>query len=60
MFAKEFVGLNKTKAVRRAMDFWYKNFLNVLTLKEFFSKCTWRKGRGEIIITYRGSAPPLR
>lgn len=54
MIVKEFTGLDKTKAGKRALDFWYKNFLDLLTLKEFFSKCTWRKGGDGVIITYKG------
>lgn len=60
MIRKEFVGLNKTKAVKRAMDFWYRNFLNVVKLKDFLANCTWKKESGEVIVIYRGPAPPIK
>jgi len=60
MIIKQFVGLDKNKAARRALDYWYKNFLDVLTLKDFISKCSWRQGEGEVIVTYRGPEPPIK
>jgi hypothetical protein len=59
MIKKEFVGLNKNKAAKKAIDYWYKNFLNIITLRDFLIKCTWKKEGGETIVIYRGPAPPI-
>lgn len=60
MIIKTFIGLDKGKATKRVLDYWYRNFLNTLTLKEFLSKCTWRREGSEIVIIYRGSAPKIK
>lgn len=55
-----FVGLSKNRAVRKAMDFWYKNFRNFKVLKDFFSYCSLVKRGVEFIVVYRGPKPPAR
>jgi hypothetical protein len=39
----EFTGISKNKVVKKAMDYWYKNISNNLSLHDFFVKCSIRK-----------------
>lgn len=60
MIKVEFVGLDKQKAVRRALDFWYRKLFGTLTLEEFIKKCTWKKLDRDYVVTYRGPKPPKK
>jgi hypothetical protein len=58
MIKVEFVGLTKSKAMRRALDFWYRKMFSVFTLEEFIKKCTWKKKGIDYVVIYRGVMPP--
>jgi len=60
MIKKEFIGLDKNKALRKALDFWYKNFREEISLKNFISYCSCRIQGIDTIITYRGPAPGVK
>ena len=49
---KEFVALDKRKALRLALDYWYRNFAGKVTLTEFVAHCTWKKVGTDYIVTY--------
>lgn len=49
---REFVALSKNKVIRKAINFWYQNFSNDMSLKDFFSKCIIKKINNEFIIRY--------
>jgi hypothetical protein len=49
----EFVGLTKNNVIRKALDYWYKKISNTQTLKEFLTKCTWKKTNIGFMIIYR-------
>jgi len=54
---KEFIGTDKTRAVRKAFNFWYKEYKE-LPLKQFLCLCTWRKeNKNKVIVTFKGSSP---
>ena len=57
MIKVEFVGLNKSKAIRKALDFWYKKLFGILTLEEFAEMCTWKKVDMGYIVNYKGPKP---
>lgn len=54
MFVRKFTGRDKTRAARKALDFWYRHLRDAMFLKEFLSRCTWRKEENGVVITYRG------
>ena len=57
MFVREFKDRDKTRAARKALDFWYRRFKDQMILKEFLLQCTWKKEEKEVVITYRGFFP---
>ena len=57
MIKVEFVGLIRSKAIRKALSFWYKEYKDYWTLKEFLSRCTWKQGENETVVVFRGPAP---
>lgn len=57
MIVKTFIGINKQKAVRRAMDYWYRYFKDDCALIKFLSRCAWKKKGKDYIVIYRGPAP---
>lgn len=50
MIEREFIGRDKARAVRKAMDFWYRHFRDRMTLRKFLSHCTWRQEERGIIV----------
>lgn len=54
MFVREFTGRDRTRAAKKALDFWYRHLRDAMFLKEFLSQCTWRKEESGVVITYRG------
>lgn len=54
---KKFIGRDKTRASRKLLDYWYRNFLNIFTIKEFLSMCVWKCNK---VIIYRGPPPSNR
>lgn len=49
---KKFIGQDKIRTTRKALDFWYKNCRNIITLKEFILDC---KRIDDKIIIYNSS-----
>lgn len=47
-----FFGLTKRTAVRKALNHWYKNLRDDLTIKDFFNRCAISKQKYEYIIKY--------
>jgi hypothetical protein len=60
MIKKEFVGLTKNSVVRKALSFWYKEYKDYWTLRDFLAKCTYREESNEVVIIFRGPAPPKK
>lgn len=54
---KEFIGRDKTRASRKLLDYWYRNFLGIFTIKKFLSMCVWKDSNNEVIIIYHGPPP---
>lgn len=52
----EFVALDKRKALRLALDYWYRNLSNDLKLAEFIKCCAWKKEGIEYIVVYNFQA----
>lgn len=59
MIKIEFMALERQKAVRKALNYWYKNFYGQCTLADFVEKCTWKKIGREYIVTYKGPNPKI-
>ena len=57
MIVKNFIGSDKQRAIRKALNYWYKNFVDNCTMVEFFSRCVWKKEGVNFIVIYRGPAP---
>jgi len=57
MIVKTFTALEKKKAIKKMLDYWYKYFKDDCALIKFFSKCTWKKQDDEYFIIYRGPEP---
>lgn len=51
---KEFVALDKRKALRKALDYWYRNYAGKRSLAEFLSCCTWKRDGIEYVVIYYG------
>lgn len=49
---KQFVALDKRKAFRLALDYWYRNCAGKVSLQDFSSRCAWKKEGVEYIVTY--------
>ncbi|MHA2216323.1 MAG: hypothetical protein ACXACY_10315 [Candidatus Hodarchaeales archaeon] len=58
MVAIKFVGLNKRKVAKKALDFWYRKYRDNYTLVDFFSKCVLKIEGSDFTITYIGPSPP--
>jgi len=56
----EFVALSRQKAVRKALDYWFKKFYGHCTLIDFVRKCTWKKSGRDYVVIYRGPKPPKK
>jgi len=54
---KEFVDLTLHKAARRALTFWYKNYIGDCNLLDFLRRCTWREEKVGFKVIYRGPEP---
>lgn len=57
MIKVEFVGLNKSRAIRKSLSFWYRKMFGFLTLEEFMKRCTWKKEDKDYVVIYRGPEP---
>lgn len=57
MIKKEFVALDRQKATRKVLDFWYRNYAKKCTLKVFSERCVGRQKEKQYVITYVGPAP---
>jgi hypothetical protein len=60
MIKVEFIALDRQKAVRKALDYWYKNFYGHCTMLDFVHKCTWKKDGRDYFVIYRGPKPPKK
>jgi len=60
MIEKKFIALEKNRAVRKALDFWYRNFKDTCSLKNFLIRCRWKKEGNDFVIIYRGIAPLVK
>jgi len=61
MYVREFKGKDRARAIRKALDFWYRNLRNLMVLKDFVACCTWKKEEdGGVTITYRESSTPVK
>lgn len=49
----EFFGADRARAFRRAIDYWYKNLRNEITLNEFAKKCVWKEAEKGILVIFR-------
>lgn len=49
-----FVSLTKMKAIRKALDYWYKNFYGKYHSSNFIKNCTWVKINLDYIVIYKG------
>ena len=58
MIIRKFEALDKTRAIRKALDYWYKYYRDDLKLKDFISYCTGIKEEKQYIITFIG--PPVK
>jgi hypothetical protein len=53
MIIKRFVASNKRRAVRKAIDFWYKEHKDDITLLDFLAMCGWKKTDLGVVVTFR-------
>jgi hypothetical protein len=53
----EFVDSTLRKAARRALTFWYKNYIGDSDLLDFLRRCTWRREKTGFKVIYRGPEP---
>lgn len=60
MIKVTFIDLDKRKAFRKTLDFWYKNFSSARPLREFLLSCSWRKEGRNYIVTYCGPPVPQK
>ena len=51
---KEFVALDKRKALRKALDYWYRNYVGQHSLAAFLACCAWKRDGVEYIVTFYG------
>lgn len=57
MIVKTFIGRDKSRAIRKALDFWYRFYKDDVPMIKFFSRCTWKKKENNFFVIYRGPAP---
>ncbi len=58
MLVKVFNARNKRRAVRKAIDFWYKELRDDHRLLDFLNMCKWKKIEEAVfMVTYRGPEP---
>jgi hypothetical protein len=53
MIKIEFISLTKRKAVKKALDYWYKNLYGKMSSQDFVNNCTWKKENNEYTVIYR-------
>jgi hypothetical protein len=57
MIVKTFTDLDKNKATKKMLDYWYNNFRDDCVLVKFFNMCSWIKSEDTYLVTYRGPEP---
>lgn len=48
----EFSTSKKVRAVKRALDFWYRNLRGTMSLTAFLSCCDWLERDGQPLLVY--------
>jgi hypothetical protein len=49
MAMREFVASKGLRAVRKAVDFWYRSLRDRMSLVDFLSRCEWFEEDGRIV-----------
>jgi hypothetical protein len=52
MVVYEFATSKKIRAVRRALDFWYKTLRDQMSVVDFLSCCEWSEENGQVKLVY--------
>lgn len=52
MAVYEFVTSEKIRAIRRALDFWYKMLRDQMSVIDFLSCCKWYEENGQVKLVY--------
>ncbi len=53
----EFYGLSKRSVFKKALDFWYKELRDKMTLNDFAKHCVWKLGQDHYVVIYKGPDP---
>lgn len=57
MIVLEFIALTKTAAIRKAINYWYKNFYGIRNFLDFLDDCVLKRVDLNYYVIYRGPSP---
>lgn len=60
MIIRKFEALDKTRAIRKTLDCWYRHYRDDLKLKDFMLYCTGMKEEKQYVITFVGPPPKAK